>query len=269
MARSRITGALFVLLVGAAFAARAELPARDEITLQTDSFPPFNMAPNGKGFARGDDIEGIAADTVRDVFQRAGIAYNLTLRGPLSRLYDQTRQQAAHGLFSVARTPQNDSLFKWVGALAHHDSVLLARASSGLAFDNLAQARGYRIGGQANGSVSLFLQSQGIDTSNSLNDAENLRKLLTERIDLWAVADPAWRYYARQQGVDEHQLQVVLSFHSEPLYLALNRDVPDQVVNRLQAALDEVIAEGYAGCSKTPDLCYLIQQRGKALAGSR
>lgn len=41
------------------------------------------------------------------------------------------------------------------------------------------------------------------------------------------------------------------------------------MVNRLQKALDEVIAEGYAGCSKTPDLCYLIQNRGKTLAGSR
>jgi polar amino acid transport system substrate-binding protein len=62
---------------------------------------------------------------------------------------------------------------------------------------------------------------------------------------------------------------VALSFRSEPLYLALSPDTPDAVVNRLQKALDEVIAEGYAGCSKTPDLCYLIQNRGKTLAGSR
>ena len=80
------------------------------------------------------------------------------------------------------------------------------------------QARGYQIGGHANGTVSLFLESQGIRTSNSLNDAENLRKLLTGRIDLWAVADPVWRYFARQQGVEEGQLQVALSFRSEPLY---------------------------------------------------
>ncbi len=269
MARSRTARALLALLVSAAFSVRAELPASYPITLQTDSFPPFNMGPNSKGFARGDDVQGIAADTVRDIFRRAGIAYNLTLRGPWSRLYEQTQQQPAHGLFSVARTPQNAGQFKWVGPLAHHDSVLLAPAGKGLKLDSLAQAQGYQIGGHANGTVSLFLESQGIRTSNSLNDAENLRKLLTGRIDLWAVADPVWRYFARQQGVEEGQLQVALSFRSEPLYLALSPDTPDAVVNRLQKALDEVIAEGYAGCSKTPDLCYLIQNRGKTLAGSR
>jgi polar amino acid transport system substrate-binding protein len=147
--------------------------------------------------------------------------------------------------------------------------VLLAPAGKGLKFDSLAQAQGYQIGGHANGSVSLYLESQGITTSNSLNDAENLRKLLTGRIDLWAVADPVWRYYAQQQGVDESQLQVVLNYRSEPMYLALSPDTPEEVVSRLQNALDEVIAEGYAGCSKTPDLCYLIQNRSKTLAGSR
>ena len=144
---------------------------------------------------------------------------------PWSRLYEQTQQQPAHGLFS-ARTPQNAGQFKWVGPLAHHDSVLLAPAGKGLKFDSLAQAQGYQIGGHANGTVSLFLESQGIRTSNSLNDAENLRKLLTGRIDLWAVADPVWRYFARQQGVEEGQLQVALSFRSEPLYLALSPDTP-------------------------------------------
>ena len=82
MARSRTAGALFALLISAACAAQAELPANYQITLQTDSFPPFNMGPNSKGFARGDDVQGIDADTVRDIFRRAGIAYNLTLRGP-------------------------------------------------------------------------------------------------------------------------------------------------------------------------------------------
>ncbi|KRW71427.1 amino acid ABC transporter substrate-binding protein [Pseudomonas sp. TTU2014-105ASC] len=268
MARFPTAGALFALLISAACTAHAELPANYQITLQTDSFPPFNMGPNGKGFARGDDVQGIDADTVRDIFHRAGIAYNLTLRGPWNRLYEQTQQQSAHGLFSVARTPQNAAQFKWVGPLAHHASVLLAPAASGLKLDSLAQAKDYQIGSHANGSVSLYLESQGITPSNSLNDAENLRKLLTGRTDLWAVADPVWRHYVRQQGVDESQLRIALSYRSEPLYLALSPDTPDEVVKRLQKALDEVIAEGYAGCSKTPDLCYLIQERGKTLAGN-
>ncbi|MGE4404054.1 substrate-binding periplasmic protein [Pseudomonas sp.] len=269
MARSSTACALFALLLTGAASVHAELPDNYRVILQTDNFPPFNMAPNLKNFARDDEVQGIGADTVKEIFKRAGIAYSLTLRGPWNRLYEQTLQDADHGLFSVARTTQNAGLFKWVGPLAHHDSVLLALPERGLKLQSLAQAGSYRIGGYKNGSVNLYLESQGLAPGDSLSDPENLRKLLGGRIDLWAVADPVWRYYARQQGVEERQLQVALNFRSEPLYLALSRDTPDEVVERLQQALDAVIGEGYAGCSKTPDLCYLIRDRGKVLAGSR
>ncbi len=269
MARSRTARALFALLVSAAFSVRAELPANYPITLQTDSFPPFNMGPNSKGFARG---RRRAGNRCRYGARHLPARRHRLQPDPAWPLEPALRTDPAaarpRSVLGGAHAAERRSV-QWVGPLAHHDSVLLAPAGKGLKFDSLAQAQGYQIGGHANGTVSLFLESQGIRTSNSLNDAENLRKLLTGRIDLWAVADPVWRYFARQQGVEEGQLQVALSFRSEPLYLALSPDTPDAVVNRLQKALDEVIAEGYAGCSKTPDLCYLIQNRGKTLAGSR
>ena len=62
------------------------------------------------------------------------------------------------------------------------------------------------------------------------------------QIDLWATGDPAGRYLARQVGVT--QLKTVLRFNSAQLYLALNKDVPDEVVAKLQAALDQLRDEG-------------------------
>lgn len=54
--------------------------------------------------------------------------------------------------------------------------------------------------------------------------------------------DPAGRYLARQEGVNG--LKTVLRFNSAELYLALNKDVPDEMVARLQAALDQLRKEG-------------------------
>ena len=59
---------------------------------------------------------------------------------------------------------------------------------------------------------------------------------------MWATGDPAGRYLARQVGVT--QLKTVLRFNSAQLYLALNKDVPDEVVAKLQAALDQLRGEG-------------------------
>lgn len=247
------------LLLTLSSAAHAELPNNYQIILQTDNFPPFNMGPNHKNFARGDEVQGIATDTVREVFKRAGIGYSLTLRSPWDRLYNQTLTDTGHGLFSVTRTEQNERQFKWVGPLARYESVLLASADRPIEVNTLSQAKGLEIGAQKSSGVSQYLESQGLRPIDSLSEDENLRKLLSGRLDLWATADPVWRYYAKAQGAEG--LKPVLKYRAEDLYLALHKDTPDEAVQRLQHALNDVIDEGYAGCSKTPDLCYLIRDR--------
>lgn len=73
-----------MLLAGSA---RAEEPSDASLVLLTENFPPYNMAKNGKNFAKDENIEGIAVDIVRETFKRAGISYNLTLRFPWERIY--------------------------------------------------------------------------------------------------------------------------------------------------------------------------------------
>lgn len=57
------------LLFGASLA-HAQAPAK--IDLLTENFPPYNMAADGKNFARDENISGIAVDIVREMFKRAG-----------------------------------------------------------------------------------------------------------------------------------------------------------------------------------------------------
>jgi len=63
------------------------------------------------------------------------------------------------------------------------------------------------------------------------------------QIDLWATGDPAGRYLAKQEGISG--LRTVLRFDSAELYLALNKEMPDEIVAKLQAALDQMRAEGF------------------------
>ena len=66
---------------------------------------------------------------------------------------------------------------------------------------------------------------------------------MSGKIDLWATTDPVGRYLAKQEDVTG--LNTVLRFRDAELYLALNKDTPDEVVQRLQKALDELRAEGF------------------------
>ncbi|HAW76475.1 MAG TPA: amino acid ABC transporter substrate-binding protein, partial [Alteromonas australica] len=193
------------------------------------------------------------ADTVREMFKRAGIDYSMTLRFPWDRVYQTTLDSPNHGLFSTSMTDDRRPLFKWVGPIAQYESVLLSAPGSNLKLTSLEQAQGYTIGAYKSSAVSTRIEAQGLTPVNSLRDQENLQKLLSGSIDLWATSDPVWRYYARQEGVGA--LNTVLVFNSAPLYLALNKDTPDEVVTRLQNALDEMKTEGYGTCVKHPELC--------------
>jgi polar amino acid transport system substrate-binding protein len=236
------SGLLFGLMLGA-LTARAELPADYKVVLLTENFPPFNMAVDDKNFARDDGIDGISAEIVREMFKRAGINYSLSLRFPWDRLYKLTLDKANYGLFSTTFTPERQPLFKWVGPLAKTGWVLLAAPGNNLELKTLKDAAQYQVGAYKNDAVSQHLESQGLKPINALRDQENVKKLLSGKIDLWATTDPVGRYLAKQEGVSG--LTTVLRFNDAELYLALNKDTPDEVVQRLQKALDELRAEGF------------------------
>ncbi|NWA04879.1 substrate-binding periplasmic protein [Pseudomonas gingeri] len=234
--------ALFCLIGLFSGAAGATDTADGGIVLLTENFPPYNMAKNGKNFAQDENIEGIAADIVRETFKRAGIPYSLTLRFPWERIYKLALEKPGYGVFVMARLPEREDLFKWVGPIGPDDWVMLARGDSKIALSGIEQAHAYKIGAYKGDAIAEYLEQHGFNPVIALRDQDNAGKLVDGQIDLWASGDPAGRYLARQVGVSG--LKTVLRFNSASLYLALNKDVPDAVVARLQAALDQLRSEG-------------------------
>ena len=90
---------------------RAENSPDTDLVLLTENFPPYNMAKNGKNFAQGENINGIATDIVREIFQRAGVTYSLTLRFPWERVYKLALENPGYGAFVMARLPDREKLF--------------------------------------------------------------------------------------------------------------------------------------------------------------
>lgn len=222
--------------------AHAEDSPDTDMVLLTENFPPYNMAKNGKNFAQDENISGIATDIVREIFKRAEITYSLTLRFPWERIYKLTLEKPGYGVFVMARLPDREKLFKWVGPIGPDDWIMLAKADSKITLETLDDARKYKIGAYKGDAIAETLGKQGLKPIVVLRDQDNAKKLVNGQIDLWATGDPAGRYLARQEGVTG--LKTVLRFNSAELYLALNKDVPDETVAKLQAALDQLRKEG-------------------------
>ena len=105
-------------------AARADDAPAYSMVLLTENFPPYNMATDGKNFAQEANIKGIAVEVVRETFKRAGVSYNLTLRFPWERIYKLALEKPGYGVFVMARLPDREALFKWVGPIGPDDWVM-------------------------------------------------------------------------------------------------------------------------------------------------
>ncbi len=238
----RLLFALAGTLMLLAGIARADVAASYRVVLLTENFPPYNMASNGKNFAREDNLDGIAVDILREMFKRAGIDYSMTLRFPWERIYKLALEKPGYGVFVTARLPEREALFKWVGPIGPDDWVLLGRGDSTITLDSLEEAKRYKVGAYKGDAIADHLQQQGLQPVTALRDQLNAKKLMAGQIDLWATGDPAGRYLAKQAGVSG--LKTILRFDSAELYLALNKAVPDEVVQKLQAELEQMRGEG-------------------------
>jgi len=223
-------------------ALHAETNAAYDIVLLTENFPPHNMAVDGRNFAKDANINGIAVEVVREMFKRAGVSYSLTLRFPWDRIYKLALEKPGYGVFATARLPERETKFKWVGPIGSDHWVLVARGDSPLAVSSLQQAGKLRIGAYKGAAIAAHLEQEGLATITSLRDQENAKKLMAGQIDLWATSDPSGLYLARQEGISD--LKTILQFYNTDLYLALNNAVPDEVVEKLQSALNKMQTEG-------------------------
>jgi polar amino acid transport system substrate-binding protein len=234
-----LAGTVMVL----AGSARAEVDPNYRMVLMTENFPPYNMAINGKNYAKEENLNGIAVDIIREMFKRAGIEYNLTLRFPWGRIYKLALENPGYGVFVTARLPDREALFKWVGPIGPDDWVLLGKADSTITLNSLEDAKQYNVGAYKGDAIAEYLLGKGLEPITALRDTENAKKLMAGRIDLWATGDPAGRYLAKQEGITG--FKTILRFDSAELYLALNKEVPDEVVQKLQAQLDKMRSEGF------------------------
>ena len=209
--------------------------AQTPLLLVTEHTPPDIMR-------EGDSVRGISGDKVRIMLERADIPHRFQVLA-WRRAYMLAQKDPDTCVFSTARIPEREALFKWVGPLREADWTLYGLASTRRQLKSLEDARGLRIGGY-NGDVrATYLQARGFTVDTAQDDLTNPRKLLAGHIDLWAAGSEVARLAIEQNGWSG-KIVPLLVFHSTKLYLACNRSVPDQRIAAMNAALTDMQRDG-------------------------
>lgn len=204
--------------------------------ITTEHSPPSSM--------RGDDgvITGRATEKVRALLERSGTAYRIE-QLPWKRAFMMAQTRAHTCVYSTSRTPEREALFKWIGPTDEAEWQFWGRADHTFPLNTLDDARKLRIGTYLGDARDEYLRSRGFHVDAVSNDLVNPQKLLLNRIDLWAVAI---RNGGAGPGQQDWTGKVVplMVFHHVQVYLACNRAMPDQQVDKLNAALAELRRDG-------------------------
>lgn len=209
-----------------------------KLQLLTENFPPVNMSKSGKNFAKGDSVVGISTEIVKLMCSKAGVDCVITLKFPWDRIYKSALELNGYGLFSVTRTPERESSFKWVGPLTEIKWVIFKLASSPISVSSLDDLKSLRVGGYKGDAITNFLVSKGVSVNEALQDQQNVSRLAKDQIDVWATASLSGIYMAKQEGVTG--LKEAFVMKTDPLWLALNKETDDGTVSKLSNALAEI-----------------------------
>ncbi|NGZ82762.1 substrate-binding periplasmic protein [Duganella aceris] len=218
----------------AASCAGASAGTAAPLSITTEHSPPSSMlGPDG--------VTGRETDKIREMMARTGTDYTIDLL-PWKRAYMMAQKRGQTCVYSTSRTPEREALFKWVGPTDEAEWQFWGLADHEFPLKTIEDARKLRIGTYVGNASDDYLRSRGFNVDAVSNDSVNPQKLLLNRIDLWAVAmrtGPA----PRQFGWSE-KVVPLLVFNRVKVYLACNPAVPDELIDRLNAALAEMRRDG-------------------------
>lgn len=208
-----------------------------DIEYITEDFPPYNFQE--QGMAKGITVEVLlrAAKEAGQPISREDIYFR-----PWARGYSRVLSGPMVMLFAMARTPEREPHFQWVGPILQTRLVLLGRRAMGIHIKKPSDLHNYSIGVVRDDAGELLVKAltSGLKVQRSAKASDLLKKLAYERIDLMAYEETVARDLIQGQGLRNDDFQVVYVLKETISYFALSKDVPVSLVALLQKGLDSL-----------------------------
>lgn len=240
------------LYAALALVAALLLPVRAlglEMAALTEALPPLNYEQDGR-------VVGFSSELLDLMAKESDIAIHKQLL-PWPRAYDMVTRQPNTLIYSLARTPEREAQFQWVGPISPRRIVLYRHADRGdLALKSLDDARALRIGVVRESAAAKSLIKLGFPINGphdelgpgldlGVQDESNMKKFIARRFDLLVSLDWAAAYNARNAGLGPDDLQPAWVLDESLSYwYGLNPGTDPDVARRLNAALQRIKADG-------------------------
>ncbi len=215
------------------------------IQIVTEEFPPYNYEENG-------EITGVSTEVVKATLKELNIQPKISVR-PWPRALREAQEKPNTLIYSIGRNAKRENLFKWVEVIAPADFYLFSlKDRDDIQINILDEAKAYKIGTVREDLREQYLISQGFVKGENVMPSNKylsgFRKLLKDRIDLWAVPELTAYYLVKQEGYapDKILRKVYLldQISTEGYYMAFGKNTSDHIVEKFREALDTIKKNG-------------------------
>lgn len=218
---------------------RTPSAAAGQIEMQAIVYPPLVYEEDGA-------LRGVVPEVVREIQRLVGDDSELKAV-PWLRAYTLAQEAPGHALFAIVRTPERESLFKWVGPVFGEGDYFYKLKGSLLEINRLEDARRVpRIAVRKDGYTHQALAASGftnLDIGPSYDSS--YRKLYEGRVDLVLMGELTHVYMVEHAGIDPAAFErTSYKFNESSAWLAFSPDVPDALIDQWQQALDTLKADG-------------------------
>jgi len=231
-----------------------QVAVADDFTVYVGRIPPFTYIDE-LGVARGAAVD-VVLELMNDIgkpVDRKGIKYL-----SWARAVEDAETIPGTMLFCIARTPQREAKFKWVGPIAELNLGLIAEKSRNIVIKSKDDVKRYNIGVIRNSAPLQLLElSYNIPKSKiTLLSSDELQfKMLKERrVDLVTQADTAAPSFIKNVGLDPDDFEMVHVMNHLKLYVAFNKQTDDLVIGDLQKALEKMKTPKAGGKSRYDEI---------------
>ena len=223
-----------------ALLAKAQTAQAQALRVVTET-SPYVYLQDGK-------VAGPATELVEKTLAGAGIRdYSIHLY-PWARAYDMALAEPNVLIYLIARTPERERQFHWIGEVMpvrYHLYKLKDRAD--VSPPNLAAARRYVIGVMRDDTRHQYLKKQGFSRLViSAQVTENFAQLLNRQVDMIPLSEGGAATLCKEAKFDCARLDKLLALDdlNTGLYMAYSKSTPPELVARTQAAFEPLRNNG-------------------------
>ncbi|MEF2144709.1 MAG: transporter substrate-binding domain-containing protein [Desulfovibrionaceae bacterium] len=228
-----------VLLLCAALPLSA---ASQELRVVTENWPPYNYLEDGV-------VTGCSTQVVRAVLEEAGLHADIELL-PWARAYLVAQSLPNVLIYTIARTPEREEFFHWIGPMGHR-RVHFFRQASGPEFvvNGPEDIRDHVLGLVRGDFSHQYCQSLGLEEGEHYILAgsveQSLEMLLAGRVSLISGTDEVMAQLLRDRGLEPETVVPVFELPGESgYYMALSKGSDEDVLAALQEAFARLEALG-------------------------